>query len=187
MFLRRRTRIDQTDEALVDRLKAGDQAALAVLWDRYAQLLFGVGMKYLRDPERSKDAVMELFGGLQVLLDRHEVRVFRPWVHAVMRNRCLMLLRADQRPGTQVEALADVPQDASEEAVLHEHDLQRLEGAVEQLVPGQRACIQAFYLDRLSYQDVAARTGFSVEQVRSHLQNGRRNLRILLQRQADRP
>lgn len=187
MFLRRKTIADQTDEVLVDRLIAGDQASLAALWDRYAQLLFGVGMKYLKDTERSKDAVLELFAALPGLVVKSPVKTFRPWVHVVMRNRCLMLLRAKGGPAHAVEVLPDAAEEDLQEQRAHEADLQRLEAAVERLGPGQRECIQAFYLERKSYQDVALRTGFSLEQVRSHLQNGRRNLRLILERQAEQP
>ncbi len=93
MFIRRKAIATQSDEELVIRLKGGDQPSLAALWDRYAHLLFGVCMKYLQDTEKAKDAVVELFGTLPELLAKHEVKSFRPWIHTVARNRCLMLLR----------------------------------------------------------------------------------------------
>lgn len=186
MFLRRTATGPLSDEDLMARIRSGHQAALAALWDRYAHLLFGVAMKYLKDIERSKDAVLDLFAGLPALLAQHEVRLFRPWVHAVMRNRCLMLLRRHDPHVRMDDGTLPEPEEQEDEAVLHEASLQRLEAAIAGLKDGQRECIRLFYLDRLSYQQVAARTGLDVEQVRSHLQNGRRNLRINLQRHDDR-
>ncbi len=181
MFLRRRSITPLTDEDLAARLRAGDGAPLGVLWDRYAHLLFGVAVKYLKDTEAAKDAVMGLFAELAGLLVRHEVKTFRPWVHTVMRNRCLMALRKKD-PYVQLDP-ADLPHDGpDDDRVLHEASLQALETAIHQLAHGQQACIRSFYLHRNSYEEVAAQTGFSVEQVRSHLQNGRRNLRKILQR-----
>ncbi len=186
MFLRSSTPEPLSDEDLVLRLKTGHQASLAALWDRYAHLLFGVAMKYLRDTERAKDLVTEVFGALPDLLVKHEVRTFRPWLHTLARNRCLMILRKHD-PNVRLDEHVQPEQDDTEDAVLHEADLQRLEVALEQLNEGQRACIRSFYLEQLSYERTAERTSFSVEQVRSHLQNGRRNLRLLLQRPLSSP
>lgn len=183
MFLRSRRTLPMGDEDLLAQLRKGDLGALGVLWDRYAHLLLGVALKYLKDGERSKDAVVQLFADLPGLLARHRVERFRPWVHAVMRNRCLLLLR-DERRGIALQEDLVVAEDPGEgEArILHEADLQRLASAITQLHEMQRTCITLFHLERLSYQQVADRTGLSVEHVRSHLQNGRRNLRIILER-----
>lgn len=181
MFLRNKIAPGLSDEELVARLRAGDRSSLGMLWDRYAHLLFGVAMKYSKDIEASKDEVMGLFAELPALIVAHEVKAFRPWVHVVIRNRCLMMLR---KTGLTVRSdVALQPQDdQGDEAVLHEASLQELEMAITLLPEGQEACIRLFYLDRKSYQEVAERTGYPLEQVRSHLQNGRRNLRIALER-----
>jgi RNA polymerase sigma-70 factor (ECF subfamily) len=187
MFLRRSHTERVSDEDLVTLLRNGDQASLGYLWDRYAHLLFGVGMKYLKDSERSKDVVVELFADLPALLKKHSVQRFRPWLHAVMRNRCLLALR-NERPTTALpeELLRTTQQEEQESAILHEAELQHLEQAIDQLGDGQRICIRMFYLEKHSYQHVADTTGYPVEQVRSHLQNGRRNLRLILERHVHR-
>ncbi len=182
MFLRRRAIADRSDEELVRLLREGHRSALSDLWDRYADLLYGVGMKYLRDTDRSKDEVVELFAGLKDLVTRHEVARFRPWVHTVMRNRCLQALRRST-PGLELpedRSLAEMPDD---DAALREASLEQLERAIRSLNDEQQRCITLFHLEEKSYAQVAALTGLTVEQVRSHLQNGRRNLRIALQRQ----
>ncbi len=181
MFLRRPDSERPSDEDLLAQLRAGKRRAWGPLWDRYAHLLFGVAMKYLQDTERAKDLVMEFFADLPALAAKHEVRAFRPWVHAVVRNRCLMELRKkDPHAGLRNEAaLADADTD---EAVLREASLQALEAAINQLPEGQARCIRLFHLERKSYAEVAQMTGMPVEQVRSHLQNGRRKLRIILER-----
>ncbi len=181
MFLRRKAIASESDEDLVRLLREGHRSALGNLWDRYACLLYGVGMKYLKDAERSKDEVAELFAGLSDLVKKHEVKVFRPWVHTVMRNRCLQLLRSAKPSVAIPEELLQAPAtDASEDAVLHEATLQQLERAIGELNADQQLCIRSFHLERLSYQQVAERTGLTTDQIRSHLQNGRRNLRLIL-------
>ncbi|MBK9176204.1 MAG: sigma-70 family RNA polymerase sigma factor [Flavobacteriales bacterium] len=184
MFLRRKVRSSVSDDELVLALRGGHPSALGELWDRYAHLLFGVGMKYLKDTERSKDAVVEIFASLPMLLRKHRVERFRPWVHTVMRNHCLQALRGDRHDARVDDAPSPIVEDASD-ALLREASLERLEQAIGELNEEQRQCIRLFHLDRLSYQQTSERTGLPVEQVRSHLQNGRRNLRIILTRHAD--
>ena len=185
MFLRRRTAIATSDEDLVLAIRGGHQSALGDLWDRYAHLLFGVGMKYLKDTEQARDAVVDLFTTLPDLLRKHEVEHFRPWVHTVMRNRCLMVLRKDHRSASVPQELLQAAEENGEEARLHEATLQQLERAIETLNEAQRNCVRHFHLERQSYERTAELTGYTIEQVRSHLQNGRRNLGLYLQRHAD--
>lgn len=182
-LLHRTDKDPSSDEELVALLRQGHQPALGVLWERYAHLLFGVGMKYLKDTERSKDAVAELFERLSGLVAKHEVARFRPWLHTVMRNNCLMLLRKKDDDRTiSNEQWNGVDEHDQDDAILHECTLQRLETAITELNDDQRICIELFYLKKLSYQQVSERTQFTVQQVRSHLQNGRRNLRLILER-----
>ncbi|MCB0763061.1 MAG: sigma-70 family RNA polymerase sigma factor [Flavobacteriales bacterium] len=182
-LLRRRISEASTDEELVARLIAGHRPALGALWDRYAHLLYGVGIKYLKDQERSKDTVVDLFASLDELLSRHVVKSFRPWVHTVMRNRCLMQLRSRSHERTVIEAnVTDTSAADIEQAVSQEASLVALEAAIAELKEEQRTCIELFYLQHQSYQQIADATGFSLEQVRSHLQNGRRNLRQTIER-----
>jgi RNA polymerase sigma factor (sigma-70 family) len=186
MFLRSRETSTESDEALFARLHAGGHAALEALWQRYAHLVFGVAMKYLKEPERAKDLVMETFAELPVLSAKHRVQAFRPWLHSVVRNRCLMALRKKglQQPSYRLPSDGEPQVD---ESILREASLSALEAAMEQLPQGQSACIRLFHLEGHCYQQVAEATGFSVEQVRSHLQNGRRNLRNILERHGIRP
>lgn len=183
MFLRGRATAHVNDEDLVRLLREGHQSALGDLWDRYAHLLYGVGMKYLKDTDRSKDEVVELFASMKDLVKKHEVKSFRPWVHTVMRNRCLQVLR-NAKPTAPLpeELLHTIDPQEQDDAVLHEATLHELEQAIGQLNNDQQRCVRLFHLERMSYQQVTERTGISLEQVRSNLQNGRRNLRLILQR-----
>ncbi len=180
MFLRRKNIAGKTDEELIDAIGKGDREALGGLWDRYAHLLFGVGMKYLKNTEKAKDVVIELFTGLPEMLKKHEVRQFRPWIHTVMRNRCLIELRKEKDQAPIEEKIVAVEDD--DEIELHEQDLRALERAIEKLDPQQRTCITLFYMQRYSYKEIAATTGMTADKVRSNIQNGRRNLRIMIQR-----
>lgn len=186
MFLRSREHSTDSDEALFARLHASEQAPLEDLWQRYAHLVFGVAMKYLKEPEQAKDVVMEIFTELPALAAKHQVQAFRPWLHSVVRNRCLMILRRSDGP-LPLNPGPYAAEEQQEETLRREADLRSLEKAIGQLPEGQSTCIRLFYLEGRSYRQVADATGFNVEQVRSHLQNGRRNLRNILERHGIRP
>lgn len=185
MFLTRPNRKHLTDDQLVESTRGGDREAVGVLFDRYAHLLLGVGLKYMKDKDRSKDLVMELFADLEKLIKAHEIRSFKSWLHTVMRNRCLLALRADKKLKPVELNEATMVDHEDDSAMLRESSLQQLEKAIADLKEGQRQCIELFYIERNSYQTVAQRTGLSIQQVRSNLQNGRRNLRISLENHAD--
>lgn len=184
MFLRRNTVVTFSDEELVAQVKAGQNDALAALWDRYARILLAVGMKYLRDQEQAKDLVVELFATLPATIGKHEILHFRPWLHTVMRNRCLMHLRRQGRVPAIEEQAGTVGEE--DETALREADLQALEAAMAELNEAQGKCLRLFYFERMSYEQVAQAAARTVDEVRSHLQNGRRNLRLIMQRNATR-
>jgi RNA polymerase sigma-70 factor (ECF subfamily) len=66
--------------------------------------------------------------------------------------------------------------------LLMEEQSSHLKAALNELSQEQKSCVQMFYLEKLSYHDIETRTGFSFSQVKSHIQNGKRNLRIILEK-----
>ncbi len=168
--------------------ESGNPDLLGVLFERYAHLVFGVCMKYLKNEEDSKDAMMQVFEGLGDDLRKYQVRSFPPWLHSVAKNHCLMQLRKrrlmvnDERGYRQAEAtLLTMPEGMhfiNEE--LNEAHFRNLEPAIRSLGHEQRQCIRLFYLEEKSYREVADITGFDLKQVKSYIQNGKRNLRNYL-------
>jgi len=158
---------------------------LGILFQRYTLLLFGVCMKYLKNEEEAKDSVQQVFLKALTELSKYKVEYFKSWIYMVAKNYCLMKIR--DRQGKQTADLTDqLPVFTEHE---HEEKLQHLEKnnrldlmshALKELVEEQQQCIIAFYLERKSYQEIADNTGFSMLQVKSYIQNGKRNLKILL-------
>lgn len=190
MFFKRfRKARPATDAECVAAYQAtGDLNVLGELYERHMDLVYAVCFNYLRDEEASKDAVMQLFEQLITDLRRHEVQNFRSWLHTVARNYCLMQLRARRQQG--VEALPNDPEqtlrlaDVTDDGEL-ELNLSRMDHCLTTLPPEQRLCIDLFYLQQKSYADIARQTGFDLKQVKSYLQNGRRNLKLCLERRHD--
>jgi RNA polymerase sigma-70 factor (ECF subfamily) len=194
MFLSFRGRKDKRsihdlhDHELVERYRAtSEPEIIAVLFQRYTHLVYGVCLKYLDDKDDAKDAVMEIFEGLMQDILKHEIINFKSWLHSVARNHCLMKLRKS-RPvrldtipekidGNFVEFHGEMHQDQE----LEEYTLKELESALVTLKEPQRRCIELVYLKDKSYMEVCEMTGYSVNEVKSHVQNGKRNLKIRLE------
>lgn len=185
MFFRK-DQTDKTDEELV-RLYQTEQNLewLSALFLRYATLVYGVCLKYLRDRESAKDAVMQIHEKLIISLLNHEVRQFRGWLHVFARNHCLMQLRAqkskisEEIPITLMEnGLSEHPADD----VILENDMERLEKCISRLNAEQQQCVRMFYLEEQCYKDIATVTGFELKLVKSYIQNGKRNLKLCMER-----
>lgn len=174
--------------------ESGDNVYIGELFKRYTHLVFGVCMKYLKDEDESKDAVMMIFEKLPGDLKKHEVSQFKGWLHRVASNHCLMELRAKSaRHEKEVEMAKDLGSVMESGYELHldgeadkEKELSNLENAVKELKEEQKICIELFYLQEKSYQEVAEMTGFDMNKVKSAIQNGKRNLKILLTEQNER-
>lgn len=193
MFFRRSHKKSHfTDEELIRQYQlTGDSAYIGELYQRYTHLVYGMCLKYFKDEEDSKDAVMQIFEKLLQVLKTQEVTKFQHWLHVLVRNYCLMELRKRKAyDTTPLEPLSE-----SNPAVLHmpqddhlplEEQLQQLEKGLSQIPEAQKICIDLFYLQKKCYQEIADLTGYDLNKVKSSIQNGKRNLKIYLEKQNDR-
>lgn len=164
--------------------QSGNKDWLGILLQRYTLLLFGVGMKYLKNEEAARDAVQQVFLKVISDFDKYRVEYFKSWLYTSMKNHCLMELRKKGIITTEIDLR--VHEDGSSEAVLQEavdkeKKLQQLAVAIEQLNTEQKTCITLFYLEKKSYNEVASISGYTLQEVKSYIQNGKRNLKIHLQ------
>jgi len=183
-FIKNISHTSLTDKELVALYKgSGDMAILGELYQRYMELVYGVCLKYFKEPERSKDSVMLIFEELVTKLKKHEVDNFRGWLHQLAKNHCLMQLRTPKNLKT-VEFKTELVQ--SEENVHlngvleKEENFKKLEYCLGTLTDEQRECIRLFYLEGKSYNEIVDLNGLEWNQVRSLIQNGRRNLKICM-------
>lgn len=141
-------------------------------------------MKYLRDEDEAKDAVMAIFEKLMTDLKKYKIEFFRAWLHMVAKNHCLMKLRQGKK---HVSFMDNKPMESNaewhrEEKIELESKLNLLESAIQELDDHQKTCIKMFYLEEKSYQEITDHTGFDFNQVKSYIQNGKRNLKIYMQK-----
>ena len=175
-----------TDKELVALYKeSGDMTVLGELYQRYMELVYGVCLKYYKDPETAKDSVMQIFEELVSKLKKHEVDNFRGWLHQVAKNHCLMQLRTPKNLKT-VEFKTDLvqsEQDVHLNGVLEkEENFKKLEYCLGTLSDEQRDTVKLFYLDGKCYNEIVEMTGLEWNQVRSLIQNGRRNLKNCMEK-----
>ncbi|MFL5748444.1 MAG: RNA polymerase sigma factor [Niastella sp.] len=163
-----------------------DNHWLGILLQRYTLLLLGVCMKYLKNEEEAKDCVQQVFLKAITELHKYKVEYFKSWLYMVAKNHCLMKLRDKQtrNPAEIRDEMAITPQDDPGLTPHLEKDrqLEMMEECLQELNKDQKQCVTLFYLEKRSYNEIADITGFTLMQVKSYIQNGKRNLKILLER-----
>lgn len=175
------------DDEMVAKYKAtGHLQVLSDLYQRYMDLLYGVCLKYFKDEEDAKDAVLNIYEELVTKLLKYEVNNFKAWVYQLAKNHCLMKLRSDKK---FTKAQIDVSLMQNEETVHlngvmeKEEHFKQLNFCMDQLVPEQKHVVALFYLEGKCYNEITTLTGIEWKKVRSFIQNGRRNLKICMDKQ----
>ena len=185
-FLKNISHNGLSDKELAHRYRTtGNMEVLAVLFQRYMDLLYGVCLKYLKQPETAKDAVMQIFEELVQKLPKHEVDNFKSWLYTLAKNHCLMQLRTPQNLKTvefKTESMQSVEDVHLNGVLTREENLQKMEHCLQTLSDEQRITIELFYLQNKCYKEIAEATGLEWNKVRSHIQNGRRNLKICMEK-----
>jgi RNA polymerase sigma factor (sigma-70 family) len=186
-FTRPKNLHDADDDTLLNSYReTGDLAVLGRLYEKQMPLVYGVCIKYLKDEELAKDAVMGIFEELIVKAKQHDIKQFRSWLYVMGRNYCLMQLRAAKK--MEVVNLDDFmeftpivhPEDNNREAAMT-----ALENCIDKLPKNQKESISLFYLNEKCYKDITGITGFTLNEVKSYIQNGKRNLKICLEKNSE--
>lgn len=177
----------ESDHDLVKQYKAaGNVDTLGELYQRYMELVYGVCLKYMKEPEDAKDCVINIFEELVIKLKRYEVDNFKPWLYQLAKNHCLMKLRS--KKGNAVNVDIDVMHLSEnihlDDMLEKELRLTSMESCIEQLPRDQKRAIQLFYLEEKCYKEISETVHTDINKVRSFIQNGRRNLKICMEKQA---
>ena len=174
--------INLSDEALLQNYRtSNDGQWLGYILQRYTTLLLGVALKYLKDKTMAEDAVQQVFLKVLTHFPQEEILNFKGWLYVLMRNYCLQQLR-DKTYLADEGALAYLAAKETdrEEVHWHEHTLEQMNEAIALLSEEQRKTIVLFYLKKYSYEQIIEQTGYTFMQVKSYVQNGKRNLKTIL-------
>jgi RNA polymerase sigma-70 factor (ECF subfamily) len=183
-----------SDNELITEYKdTKNNVFVGILYKRYSHLVLGLSLKYLKDEDEAKDAVMQIFEKLLSDLLKHQIEYFKSWLYSMSKNHCLMIIRSKQsKLKKEIDIQIHADSFMETESNLHpnkaaEKEIQYtlLEKAIEELNEDQKKCIELFYLKEKSYNEIVDITGYSLNEVKSFIQNGKRNLKIKLEKNSE--
>lgn len=167
--------------------QSGDLGVLGKLYKPYMGLVYGVCLKYLKDEELCKDAVMQIFEELVAKAAKHDIKQFRPWLYVLARNYCLMQLRSAKKMDViNLDAVMENTIFLHPEPEDKEETLTALERCMEKLPAAQKESVDLFFYKEKCYKEIADETGYTLNEVKSYIQNGKRNLKICLEKNSGR-
>jgi RNA polymerase sigma-70 factor (ECF subfamily) len=178
---------DHSDSDLLNIfLNSGDNAIIGELYNRYGHLVLGLCLKYLQNKDEAEDAVMGIFSNLMSDLKKHKVVFFKSWLYTYSKNFCLMHLRKKQaqlKKELEIKENEIFLMDYNSIEHLNEKEKQILlmQETLKELNTEQRKCLELFYIHTKSYTEITELTGYSNNEVKSHIQNGKRNLKIKME------
>ena len=161
---------------------------LGALYSRYMHLVYGVSLKYLGNREDAKDVVMQIFEKLITELPGQEIRNFKSWLYVLTKNHCLMQIRSQKSAGGKLEGYKIEQEFMESQQEMHPIDREEqvvekaLKQCIEQLKAEQKQCIELFYYQKLCYREIVEKLNITEKKVKSYLQNGKRNLKICLEK-----
>ena len=176
-----------TDNDLISKFsETNDNSIVGVLYERYGHLVLGLCIKYLKNKDEAQDAVIQIFTNLIKDLKKHKIEFFKSWLYVYSKNFCLMELRKRQsalKKELELKENVHLIMDFSNPEHLNEKERQIviMEKAIELLNVEQKKCIDLFYLKNKSYTEIVTITGFTANEVKSHIQNGKRNLKLKME------
>ena len=183
-IFKKKEKKQESDNELIEKYRnSRDKEYVGVLFERYYFLVYGLCLKYLQDEDEAKDAVLQIFEKLFTDLFKHNIQNFPSWLHSVARNHCLMNLRKKKQIEKHEQILRFEKEQFHEQPDFEEKliETQRMNGlneALAELKEEQRVCIDLFYLQEKSYNEICDTTGYNYKQVKSFIQNGKRNLKL---------
>lgn len=158
--------------------------ALAELYGRYVHLVSTLAHSILKQQHLAEDAVNDVFEIIAQDLKTTQVNNFSSWLYSVTKFHCLKLKKKQQKEFAQEDMSQ---QEATDDAISNlemELKLQKrialMQSSLGEIKEHQKTCIELFYLKGMSYHDISDQTGFSVKEVKSYIQNGKRNLKNVM-------
>ena len=182
------TNREPDEKLLEDFRQSGDLEILGVLYQRYMHLVYGVCLRYYKNREEARDGVMQIFEKLVIEIPGHNIQKFKSWLYVLTKNYCLMEIRAGKSRVRKMDQWI-IEQEYSVEfqPELHPVDEEtasqnkKLRECIDRLKNEQKRCIQLFFFENKSYKEIVDLMSLDEKKVKSHLQNGKRNLKICLE------
>ena len=188
MWLFKKKEYNSDEELLKHYKQSGNKDLFADLFKKHVAVVYGTCLFYLQDKDEAQDATMQLFEKLLLDINNREIENFKGWLSFVVRNHCISIIRKNKSQNKNVKSYYEFEyEDANYEteekinAVSDDDMLESMKQCLPKLKENQRVCVELFYLNNKSYQDIANQTGFTLNEIKSYIQNGKRNLKLLLE------
>lgn len=190
MWLFKKKEYNSDEELLKHYKQSGNKELFADLFKKHVSVVYGTCLFYLQDKDEAQDATMQLFEKLLLDINNREIDNFKGWLSFVVRNHCISIIRKNKSQNKNIKSYYEFEyEDANYEteekinAVSDDVMLENMKLCLPKLKENQRVCVELFYLNNKSYQDISNQTGFTLNEIKSHIQNGKRNLKLLLEDQ----
>jgi RNA polymerase sigma-70 factor (ECF subfamily) len=188
MWLFKKKEYNSDEELLKHYKQSGNKELFADLFKKHVSVVYGTCLFYLQDKDEAQDATMQLFEKLMLDINNREIDNFKGWLSFVVRNHCISLIRKNKSQTKNIKSYYEFeyesPNYEEEEKINAVSDdilLENMKECLPKLKENQRMCVELFYLKNKSYQDIANETNFSLNEIKSYIQNGKRNLKLLLE------
>lgn len=188
MWLFKKKQFNTDEEIAHEYYITGNKTLVGDLFEKHVKTVFGVCLFYFKDKDVAKDMVMQIFEKLITELKKSEVKNFKGWLSFVVRNYCISELRKNKNKHFVSESYLDFevsPTSYEEEEKINSINndvlLEYMKECLPLLKENQKICIELFYLQNLSYQQISAKTTLSLNEIKSYIQNGKRNLKLLIE------
>lgn len=194
MWLFKKQEFDSDEEIIQHYRQSGDKAAFAELFKKHVSTVYGTCVFYLEDKDEAQDAVMQIFEKLLVDVRTRHIENFKAWLSFVVRNFCISLIRKKKTQARHSKLYYEFeyePTTYETELKIHSVDddtmLACMAESLQELKPKQRICVELFYLKAMSYQQIADHTHYSLNEVKSYIQNAKRNLKLMIEAKLKQP
>lgn len=188
MWLFKKKEYSSDEELLKHYKQSGNKDLFADLFKKHVSVVYGTCLFYLQDKDEAQDATMQLFEKLMLDINNREIDNFKGWLSFVVRNHCISIIRKNKSQSKNIKSYYEFEyEDANYETeekintVSDDVMLENMKQCLPKLKENQRLCVELFYLNNKSYQDIANQTGFTLNEIKSYIQNGKRNLKLLLE------
>lgn len=190
MWLFKKKEYSSDEELLKHYKQSGNKDLFADLFKKHVSVVYGTCLFYLQDKDEAQDATMQLFEKLMLDINNREIDNFKGWLSFVVRNHCISIIRKNKSQSKNIKSYYEFEyEDANYETeekintVSDDVMLENMKQCLPKLKENQRLCVELFYLNNKSYQDIVNQTGFTLNEIKSYIQNGKRNLKLLLEDQ----
>ena len=161
------------DAALIARMRAGDQRAMADLYDRYSGVVYGVALRVLADTTAAEDVVQEIF--LQLWRNPRAFDAERgrlaPWLAVIARNRAIDHLRKrpmeDDIDDLPISTGVDLESDSAQKLAI-----EKVRGVLAQLPAEQRKALELAYFEGMTHSEIAGKTGEPLGTIKTRIRTG---------------